>query len=196
MTAPQLAGVGLTPMGRADLPQVLAIEVAVASRPWSQATFLVELNRADRRYLVARPLPVGSEDPGVADPGVQTVAGGGAAGGGAAGGGAAGGDPGPEADVVGFAGVALYPDEAHVMTIAVDPAVQGRGIGARLVAGMLDEVARAGLAAATLEVRAGNVAARRLYRRAGFEDAGVRSAYYPDGEDAVIMWRRPGAEVS
>ena len=166
MTAPQLAAVGLVPMGRADLPQVLAIEVAVASRPWSQATFLVELNRADRRYLVARPVPVGSEAPGV------------------------------EAGVVGFAGVALYPDEAHVMTIAVDPAVQGQGIGARLVAGMLDEVARAGLTAATLEVRAGNVAARRLYRRAGFEDAGVRSAYYPDGEDAVIMWRRPGVEVS
>lgn len=181
MSAPQVAAVGLAPMGRADLPRVLAIEVAVASRPWSQATFLVELNRADRRYLVARPVPGGSADPdGEA----------------AAGGGAAGGEPGREADVVGFAGVALYPDEAHVMTIAVDPAVQGRGIGARLVNGMLAEVARAGLTAATLEVRAGNVAARRLYRRAGFEDAGVRSAYYPDGEDAVIMWRRPGVEVS
>jgi ribosomal-protein-alanine acetyltransferase len=187
MTVPPLAVVSLAPMARADLPQVLAIEARTTSRPWLLSGFLTELARADRRYLVARSVSSGSgAATGVGDPG-----------GGSAGAGWATGD-GEEAavGVVGFAGVALFPDEAHVMTVAVDPASQGRGIGARLVAGMLEEVARAGLDAVTLEVREGNLVARRLYRRAGFGEAGVRPGYYPDGEGAVIMWRRRGVEVS
>ena len=38
-----------------------------------------------------------------------------------------------------------------------------------------------------LEVRAGNVAARRLYRRLGFRDLGVRRGYYGPGQDAIVM---------
>lgn len=174
MATPPLAVVSLAPMGRADLPQVLAIEAETSSRPWPPSAFLTELARADRRYLVARSVSAGSGDVGDGT----------------------GGDAGGGDRVVGFAGVALFPDEAHVMTVAVDPSSQGRGIGARLVAGTLEAVARAGLDAVTLEVRAGNVAARRLYRRAGFGEAGVRPAYYPDGEGAVIMWLRRGVEVS
>lgn len=186
MATPRLAVVSLATMRRADLPQVLAIEVETSSRPWLLSTFLTELARADRHYLVARSVSPGSDDGSDGD----------ARGGTASGGGATGDDAGGGGGVVGFAGVALFPDEAHVMTVAVDQSSQGRGIGSRLVAGMLDEVARAGLDAVTLEVRAGNVAARRLYRRAGFGEAGVRPAYYPDGEGAVIMWRRHGVEVS
>lgn len=41
----------------------------------------------------------------------------------------------------------------------------------------------------TLEVRASNEIAQRLYRRYGFEAAGIRPGYYSDNqEDAVIMW--------
>jgi [ribosomal protein S18]-alanine N-acetyltransferase len=159
MVTPPDAAVVLAPMRRADLPRVLEIEVAVSSRPWTDAAFLMELNREDRRYLVARS------------------------------------DATADGEVVGFGGVALFPEEAHVMTLAVDRRAQGRGVGAQVVAGMLDEVARAGRRAVTLEVRASNGPARRLYRRAGFEDSGVRPAYYPDGEDAVIMWRHD-VEVS
>ncbi len=43
----------------------------------------------------------------------------------------------------------------------------------------------------TLEVRSSNAAARALYGRFGFDEAGVRKDYYRDmGEDAVIMWAR------
>lgn len=146
----------LSPMVRTDLPRVVAIDAAASPRPWSEAAFAAELDRADRHYLVARS--------------------------------AAGG-------IVGFAGVAVLGDEAHVMTVAVDPTVQGRGIGAQLMAGLLDEMSRRGLTAVTLEVRRSNAAALRLYRRIGFEQAGVRPGYYPDGEDAVIMWRNRPAEV-
>jgi len=96
------------------------------------------------------------------------------------------GDAGP---VVGFAGVALLHGGAHVMTIAVAPAQRGRGIGRALLDSLVAEADRVGLAV-TLEVRASNLVARRLYGRAGFDEAGVRPKYYPDGEDAVLLWRR------
>ena len=165
--------VRVTAMSRADLPQVVAIDAAASSRPWPIATFLTELAREDRRYLVAR---LGSGPDGSGPHGSD----------------GAGGD----GEVVGFGGVALLGDEAHVMTVAVDPARQGRGIGGRVVSGLLDEVVAAGLTATTLEVRTSNDVARRLYHRLGFDEAGVRPGYYPDGEDAVILWRHTVAEVS
>ncbi|MEX0831751.1 MAG: ribosomal protein S18-alanine N-acetyltransferase [Nitriliruptoraceae bacterium] len=93
-------------------------------------------------------------------------------------------------DVVGFAGMAHLAGEGHVLTVAVAPAWQGAGIGSKLIAALLDAADAAGLAGVTLEVRVGNLAARRMYRRAGFIDAGTRPGYYADGEEAVIAWRR------
>jgi [ribosomal protein S18]-alanine N-acetyltransferase len=93
--------------------------------------------------------------------------------------------------VVGFAGIALLAGDAHVMGLAVEPARQRLGWGARLLAGLL-EVARAeGCEGVTLEVRSSNLAALALYRRAGFVAAGCRPRYYPDGEDAELLWWRP-----
>lgn len=91
--------------------------------------------------------------------------------------------------VVGFAGELFSGDDAHVTTIAVHPDWRRRGIGARLLHVLADQAVRRGMTALTLEVRAGNEAAQALYRRFGFEAAGVRRNYYSDlGEDAVIMW--------
>jgi ribosomal-protein-alanine N-acetyltransferase len=93
----------------------------------------------------------------------------------------------PVGRVVGYAGLMVAVGEAHVMTIAVDPEHRGRGIGTRLMLA----VARAGLDAGaehlTLEVRATNERALRLYERFGFRPAGMRPNYYRDG-DAVVMW--------
>lgn len=92
--------------------------------------------------------------------------------------------------VVGFGGVADLAGDAHVMTLAVDPARRGRGHGRVLLAALLtaarDEL---GVERATLEVRESNAAARSLYRHAGFAEVGVRPGYYAEtGEAAVILW--------
>jgi [ribosomal protein S18]-alanine N-acetyltransferase len=93
--------------------------------------------------------------------------------------------------VVGYAGLCDYPDEAWVQTVAVAPSSQGRGLGARLLTELLEEAARRGQRVVSLEVRAGNVIAQRLYERHGFGRSGVRRRYYqPEGEDAVLMTRR------
>jgi [ribosomal protein S18]-alanine N-acetyltransferase len=94
-------------------------------------------------------------------------------------------------DVVGYAGLCDYPDEAWVQTMAVAPSHQGRGLGGRLLTALLDEAGRRGQRTVSLEVRAGNGVAQRLYARHGFERTGVRRGYYqPGGEDAVLMTRR------
>ena len=92
-------------------------------------------------------------------------------------------------DVVGYGGVWLVVDEAHITTIAVEPAHQRLGIGQRLVIELLNAAREKGMTCATLEVRAGNEAAIQLYKKLGFEIAATRKGYYPDNkEDAVVMW--------
>lgn len=94
--------------------------------------------------------------------------------------------------VVGFAGLWLMVDEAHVTTFAVDPAWRRRRIGERLLVALLDIAMARGAREATLEVRLSNVAARRLYEKYGFRPVGLRPRYYSDnGEDALIMTTEP-----
>ncbi|RCK76761.1 MAG: Ribosomal-protein-S18p-alanine acetyltransferase [Anaerolineae bacterium] len=90
--------------------------------------------------------------------------------------------------VVGAIVVWLVVDEAHIATLAVHPDYRRRGIATQLLQTALQECARLGMRTATLEVRAGNLAAQNLYRRFGFEVVGRRRAYYQDNhEDALIM---------
>ncbi|BBZ24231.1 tRNA (adenosine(37)-N6)-threonylcarbamoyltransferase complex dimerization subunit type 1 TsaB [Mycolicibacter hiberniae] len=92
--------------------------------------------------------------------------------------------------LVGYAGVARLgrtpPFEYEVHTIGVDKAHQGRGIGRRLLADLL-EYADGGTV--HLEVRTDNAAAIALYRDVGFAQTGVRRRYYRNGADAYTMRR-------
>jgi ribosomal-protein-alanine N-acetyltransferase len=85
-------------------------------------------------------------------------------------------------------------DELHLLNVAVHPEHRGGAIGRRLVEAVLDGGRATGARVVYLEVRAGNVAARRLYRRLGFRDLGVRRAYYGPGQDAIVMELRLAAE--
>ena len=92
-------------------------------------------------------------------------------------------------EIVGYAGLIAYDDEAHVSTIAVAASRQGEGIGSRLLDTLLEEADRRS-PVVILEVRADNELAQGLYRRRGFTVIGRRRGYYqPSGADAVVMRR-------
>jgi len=92
-------------------------------------------------------------------------------------------------DIVGYGGVMCYGDEAHITTIAVDPAHHRKKIGTRLMYELIHEALRLGARAVSLEVRVSNWGAQRLYSRYGFRPVGIRKNYYQEtGEDAVVMW--------
>jgi ribosomal-protein-alanine N-acetyltransferase len=93
--------------------------------------------------------------------------------------------------IVGFAGQMFVDDESHVNNIAVDPAWQGRGLGAAILCDLVRTGLARGVRHLTLEVRVGNEPALALYRRFGLAPVGVRRNYYPvTGEDALVMWAR------
>lgn len=92
------------------------------------------------------------------------------------------------ASLVGFAGLWLMVDEAHITTIAVHPEYRGRGIGELMLASLIGIAYDIHARSVTLEVRVSNVIAQQLYRKYGFYQAGTRRRYYSDNnEDALIM---------
>src|SRR6266542_2631384 len=83
----------------------------------------------------------------------------------------------------------LMVDEAHITTFAVHPEHRRRRIGERLLQRLFEIAAAMNAEWLTLEVRASNLAAQKLYEKYGFRRAGVRRRYYSDNnEDALIMW--------
>jgi len=90
--------------------------------------------------------------------------------------------------IVGFAGVWLMVDEAHITTFGIHPEWRRQGIGRQLLLNLAELSVGIGARRMTLEVRPSNLAAQALYRGLGFEVAGRRHRYYTDdGEDALIM---------
>jgi ribosomal-protein-alanine N-acetyltransferase len=94
-------------------------------------------------------------------------------------------------ELVGYAGLMMTLDEAHVTTIAVEPKRHRAKIGTRLLLVLVREAIARGATAVTLEVRMSNIGAQDLYRRFGFGPVGVRKNYYQEvNEDALVMWAR------
>ena len=95
-----------------------------------------------------------------------------------------------ECEVAGFCAFWLVLDEIHINNFAIRPEFRGRGMGTALLHHVLAEARRLGARRATLEVRASNESARRLYERLGFYVAATRREYYTNPvEDALILWR-------
>lgn len=90
--------------------------------------------------------------------------------------------------VVGYAGVSVAGAQGDVMTVAVAPALQGKGVGGVLLRRLVDEAASLGASRLLLEVRADNAAAQRLYEREGFERIAVRAGYYRGDAGPVDAW--------
>ena len=91
------------------------------------------------------------------------------------------------APIIGFGGVMVVGEEAHVTNLLVAPEHRRKGIARELLARLVDEALEMGARHLTLEVRESNVAARALYSSMGLAPVGVRRGYYGD-EDALIMW--------
>jgi ribosomal-protein-alanine N-acetyltransferase len=92
-----------------------------------------------------------------------------------------------EDGVIGFGGLMLVEDEAHVTNLLVAPEARRRGIGLGLMLALIDAAIESGARHLTLEVRSENRAALALYARLGLAPVGVRKGYYGD-DDALIMW--------
>lgn len=88
---------------------------------------------------------------------------------------------------VGFCGLLMVEEDAHITTIAVMPSGRGHHLGTRLMLEMVQSALEAGTKHLTLEVRVSNDAAQKLYDRFGFQPVGRRKNYYQN-EDALIMW--------
>jgi [ribosomal protein S18]-alanine N-acetyltransferase len=92
--------------------------------------------------------------------------------------------------VIGYAILMVALDEAHLLNIAVAPGWQNQGIGRAFLDFMLDRARESHCLIVYLEVRPSNLAARHLYREAGFQQIAIRPAYYPapsGREDALFL---------
>lgn len=176
----------IEPMVEDDIEQVQQIERRSFSTPWSASTYRHELRSAtNSRYVVARaspmPPPPRDEHPparrGLLAGLLPTLFGVGPR------------LPRSPYPIVGYGGLWLNVDEAHVTTIAVAPEYRGRGIGELLLNGLIDQALALNTDLLTLEVRISNIVAQQLYLKYGFRPSGTRPRYYTDnGEDALIMW--------
>jgi ribosomal-protein-alanine N-acetyltransferase len=96
--------------------------------------------------------------------------------------------------LLGYLIISRYVDAWHVMNVAVDPASRRQGIATALLE-RLFELTASDRRGYTLEVRVSNEGAIELYEGLGFRRRGIRRGYYTDNrEDALIMWRDPGAD--
>ncbi len=90
--------------------------------------------------------------------------------------------------VVGFVvGFLAQEGTGRIFSLAVHPLYQNRGIGSALLREIIAVFQKSGVVEVVLEVRLGNLKARRFYERHGFEETGIAERYYSDGESAFLM---------
>lgn len=92
--------------------------------------------------------------------------------------------------IVGFIDFWITFDSATIAQIAVLPECRRLGIAHSLLLEALKDCYAKNVIYMTLEVRAGNIAARNLYKKCEFKEITVKPHYYDDGEDAIYMLRR------
>lgn len=97
--------------------------------------------------------------------------------------------------LIGYCIAAPGVDEMHLLNLSVTPALRQRGHARYMLDALVERCRTDRLAQLWLEVRVSNESARRLYRKYGLREVGLRPAYYPAspesgnprGEDAVLM---------
>lgn len=137
-------------MREEDIDQVVEIEQASFTTPWSREAFYNEMNH--NKFAVY--LVIEQQD-----------------------------------KLIGYCGVWIVVDEAHVTNVAVLPEYRGKKLGEALMRNLMSIARDKGARTMTLEVRVSNFVAQSLYRKLGFQDGALRKKYYTDNqEDALVMW--------
>ena len=96
-----------------------------------------------------------------------------------------------EDKIIGYAGMWIIVDEAHVTNVAILPEYRGKQLGEKLMSALIEHAKARGALSMTLEVRESNTVAQGLYSKFGFISRGIRRNYYSEThEDALIMWKR------
>jgi ribosomal-protein-alanine N-acetyltransferase len=169
----------IRPMTAVDLPQVAEVEAESFTSVWPSSAYKRELQANNlARYVVAvQP----AAPPAQPKPALERVVSG-------LRGVFRSDTPSPADYVVGFIGVWLMVDEAHIVTVAVRESERRKGIGELLLLAAFDLAWEKDVHVLTLECRVSNTGAQALYEKYGFERAGIRKRYYSDNnEDALIM---------
>lgn len=99
--------------------------------------------------------------------------------------------------VIGYSGMWIIADEAHITNIAVLPKYRGKKLGEALLKKTIEVAKKHEATSMTLEVRVSNVIAQNLYKKFGFQIGGLRKRYYTDNhEDAYVMWVKLNNETT
>lgn len=178
------------PMAQADVREVAEIEKQAFPTLFPPTPFRRELAKRNASYLVASEDRVEPDRP-AREP-VQSDVRGRVAGLARLAGSLLGRGSEAEGTIVGFIGLWYVVDEAHVVSVGVGTDYRGCGIGELLLMSAIEQALGRRAAVVTLEVRASNSAAIKLYGKYGFTEQGLRKAYYSDNrEDALIMTTTP-----
>jgi ribosomal-protein-alanine N-acetyltransferase len=92
--------------------------------------------------------------------------------------------------LIGYGILMLAPGEAHILNICIDPEYHGKGLGRYLLQFLIKKCSQTDIEMVLLEVRRSNETAQQLYLSEGFNELGMRKAYYPADngrEDAIIL---------
>lgn len=93
-------------------------------------------------------------------------------------------------EIVGFAGIWISIDEAHITNIVTKKGLRKNGIGSTLLEELINLSKNLNLVSITLEVNENNLDAIKLYEKFGFEKLGIRKKYYNNTDNALIMTKK------
>lgn len=159
------------PMREEDIAEVMEIERHSFPTPWPESVYRHEIRYGtDSLFYVLQPQPHGEPSPTTWRDRLFGRR-----------------QRGDRPPVVGYVGIRFLPGEAHITTIAVHPQWRGRGLGKYILLMAIRRALQHPVRFVTLEVRASNRAAQRLYTDLGFRVTGIQRGYYRDGEDAWLM---------
>ncbi|MCR5101706.1 MAG: tRNA (adenosine(37)-N6)-threonylcarbamoyltransferase complex dimerization subunit type 1 TsaB [Butyrivibrio sp.] len=93
--------------------------------------------------------------------------------------------------IVGLCGVRNVSGDGEITNVSVSKAHRNDGIGYKMLKQLIERGKGLGINAYTLEVRASNAPAIRLYEKLGFKCEGIRPSFYTEpADDAAIYWRK------